>query len=93
MRASFSQQPVHLRTVHALSSLSVLLHSAPSLLDEVDTREGSQFEMMLDRALSLKRYAATDTLLCDAFGWIEFSYVYTSMAASLHPSAGMTQWT
>ena len=43
--------------------MSLPLLSGPSLLDEVGTREGSQFEMMLDRALSLKRYEAIDSLL------------------------------
>ena len=32
-----------------------MCYSAKTLLEEVGDREGSQFEMMLDRALSLKR--------------------------------------
>lgn len=36
--------------------VKVALHSGIALLDEVANREGSQFEFMLDRALSLKRY-------------------------------------
>ncbi|KAA6424566.1 MAG: hypothetical protein FRX49_05776 [Trebouxia sp. A1-2] len=36
--------------------------STKSLLDEVGNREGSQFELMLDRALSLKRHDSMDLM-------------------------------
>lgn len=51
----FEQKLLGVNALYLVVSSNWMCYSAKTLLEEVGDREGSQFEMMLDRALSLKR--------------------------------------